>query len=138
MILTLQLIDGLLIVACILLAVMVGRLHRKVLDNEQLLQAVESLADGTSSSVEAFGVGLIGLKDVVGKHDEEHRHDMKLLSKEIAAVGAEVDELKEKASDAYEVVETQAKKEKRLFDGINAIMDYDLETARKAVSGDAE
>lgn len=41
-------------------------------------------------------------------------------------------ELSEKIAEAYDVMEAQAKQEKRMFEGLNSIMDYDIGVARKA------
>lgn len=110
MILTFLIIDGILLIFCVRMAVFCYDLNKAIEDN-----------------------------------DRKYCHDSKLLSKEISAVAEDVTtlaedfrKLDEKVSDAYEVVENQAKKEKLMFDGLTSIMDYDVNTARKAVSGDAE
>lgn len=128
---------GVLIFACILLAVHVSHLGKQVNDNAQRLKAVESLADGTSTRLGNMSLEVSALKrDLEGK-DAAFRDSLRCLDKRVHAATERMSTLEEKVSDSYEIVEAQAKKEKLLFDGISSIMDYDIGVARKAVSGDA-
>jgi len=128
---------GVLIFACILLAVHISHLEKQVNDNVRLLKAVESLADGISARLENMSLEVSALKrDLEGK-DAAFQDDLRCLDKRVHAATERMSTLEEKVSDAYETVEAQAKKEKLLFDGINSIMDYDIGVARKAVGGDA-
>lgn len=43
-------------------------------------------------------------------------------------------ELEDKITEAYDTAQAQAKQEKRMFDGLNSILDYDVNAARKAVN----
>lgn len=133
------------IVAALLVAFRVYKLEEKLLDTERRLKAVESLSDGTSSSLGKACLKIVDLNKAIEANDRKYCHDSNLLSKGIGAVTEDLSSLEdavrkldEKVSDAYEVVESQAKKEKLMFDGLTSIMDYDINTARKAVSGDAE
>lgn len=133
------------IAAAILAAFRFRKLEEKLLDTEKHLHAVESLADGTSSSLGNVCLKIIDLNKAIETNDKEHRHDGNLLSKEIASVAEDVSaleelvrDLDEKVSDACEAAETQSKKEKLMFDGLTSIMDYDINTARKAVRDDAQ
>lgn len=54
------------------------------------------------------------------------------LSASLHKTEEEVKELSEKISEAYDVMEAQAKQEKRMFEGLSSIMDYDIGVARKA------
>lgn len=60
------------------------------------------------------------------------------LSAALHKAEGEVKELSEKISEAYDVMEAQAKQEKRMFEGLNSIMDYDIGVARKAAGHGGE
>lgn len=130
MIETMAVCVGVLIFSCILLAVRVNHLERRMQDNEQHLQAAEYLADRSSTRIGNLSIEVSSLKRNLEQKDTMFRDLLHDLNRKIHSVEGKV-------SEAYETVEAQAKQEKLLFDGINSIMDYDIGVARKAVSGDA-
>lgn len=145
MILALQLSVGALLIGFVCTIVLWNFLEKRVRKNEDQLWAMRKELDTTASAIDRVCSQVAELKSAMEKQESVRCYDSKLLSKEIAAVAEDVTtlvedfrKLDEKVSDAYEVVETQAKKEKLMFDGLTSIMDYDVNTARKAVSGDAE
>lgn len=149
MILAFQISIVLLVVAFFSLSIAFFLLRRHMIERVSQLerQHDKTWADcrSTTNALARINAKVLNLSKAEEAHDKERRHDSNLLSKEIAAVAEDVTtlaedfrKLDEKVSDAYEVVETQAKKEKLMFDGLTSIMDYDVNMARKAVSGDAE
>lgn len=135
----------LMLIAMVLLAFSTRSLKKRVENYESRLCTAEEGYDRFVNHICDVNEKISEISRQANKTDSEHRHDSRLLSKEISSLAEEfsmlvetVRQLDEKVSDAYEVAEAQAKNEQRIFDGLTSIMDYGVETARKAVSGDAE